>query len=115
MAEKFGITTIERPSMFMIMISGEINFKTILKVRPAVENAYMNRRNNILVDLSRVTNMDSAGVGLLTNMGKYLMNRRRKLGIISPVKNILELLEIASVDTFAELFDSLEEAEEELI
>ncbi len=66
---------------------------------------FKNPRQNIIVDLSQVTRIDSAGIAILLeclNRSRVHRIRFRITGISQSIKNILELVRLSSV------FDELE-------
>jgi len=61
----------------VVMIEGEIDHHTASRVRERIDNKFlMEPVKNMILDLSRVTFMDSAGIGLI--LGR--MNRVTSIG-----------------------------------
>lgn len=65
----------------------------------------------LILDLSNVPYMDSAGLGVLMNYYVSAQNNHRKLLIVGVSERIKALLEMTKVDKILRLYSSLEAAE----
>jgi len=71
-----------------------------------------NTSRSLILDLSGVPYIDSAGIGAL--VGAYVNHNKgnRSLALVGVSDRVLNTLKITHVDTFFRLFDSLPAAEE---
>jgi anti-sigma B factor antagonist len=65
---------------------------------------------DVVVDLSRVTFMDSTGIGVLLNALRQLTSRRRRLVLVCPTERVLRPFEITGLVGHLPIFRSREEA-----
>jgi|CZCB01.1.fsa_nt_gi stage II sporulation protein AA (anti-sigma F factor antagonist) len=88
----------------VVMMEGEIDHHTASRVRERIDNKFlMEPVKNLILDLSRVTFMDSAGIGLI--LGR--MNRVSLIGgkmiIRRPKPEIQRILRMSRIEELIEL------------
>ena len=66
----------------------------------------------LILDLTEVPYMDSAGLGVLVNAHVSCVNRGRRLALAGPADRVRTLLAVTHVDRVLAVFPSLQEAEE---
>lgn len=95
-------------------LSGEIDLAAVGDVERAIEAATAGRREGLVVDLSAVGYLDSAGVHMLYR----LAHRRRTIGvgtsIVAPPGPVRRVLELTHMEAAIPLADGLESAAEAL-
>jgi anti-anti-sigma factor len=95
MSELASIQAERRGSDLVVHITGEIDISNAREVSSALEEAVPNGTPAIVVDLSQVTYLDSAGVKLLMHLADRLRLRRRELRLVvpddAPIRAVLEL------------------------
>jgi anti-anti-sigma factor len=95
MSELASIQAERRGSDLVVHIAGEIDISNAREVSSALEEAVPNGTPAIVVDLSQVTYLDSAGVKLLMHLADRLRLRRRELRLVvpddAPIRAVLEL------------------------
>jgi anti-sigma B factor antagonist len=64
----------------------------------------------LIVDLSRVTYVDSGGIGSLVEMYLHLVRRGGQLKILRPSASSRRVLQITQLDTVLDIFDEEEQA-----
>jgi anti-anti-sigma factor len=64
----------------------------------------------VFVDLSGVTFMASIGIRLLASTAKSLMVHNGKLGLINPISEVREVLEITGISEIIPIYPDLESA-----
>jgi anti-sigma B factor antagonist len=69
----------------VVGISGEIDISNAADVRAALEAAVPKDALGLVLDLSRTSYIDSAGVHLLFGLGASLTRRRQQLRLVVPV------------------------------
>lgn len=75
-----------------------------------LERALSQESGHVLVDLSRIREMDSTGLGELVDYLGRFKKRQRKLILVNPSHEIRNLLRIARLDVLFPVHDSLDEA-----
>lgn len=65
----------------------------------------------LILDMSGVPYMDSAGLGVLMNAYVSAQNHGRKFGLAAVNERVLTLLELTRVHTVLRIFPSVDEAE----
>ena len=80
-----------------------------LSLRNAVVEALNDGESNILMNLDRVTTVDSSGVGELVSSHTTVHNRGGKLKLCSLPSKLYQILRITQLDTVFEIFGSEEE------
>ena len=98
--EKKGNTTV-------VSIEGEITLDTREQLKTAIEDLG-GKDTKLIVDLSKVSYIDSSGLGLLVDEHKAYRDSGGRLALCSANDNLLKLFEITRLNS---LFDSYDNAE----
>ena len=64
----------------------------------------------MIIDLSRVTRIDSAGLGQLMSCYSHLVKNRGALKIVNPAPEIMKLLDMTGLSTLIPTFHDEKEA-----
>jgi anti-sigma B factor antagonist len=80
----------------LIETSGDIDHSTCGSIETALGEVLESGSDDVLLDLSEVTYIDSGGLSVLLS-GVRLMRDRGTLGVIGPNANVLRLLEIVGL------------------
>lgn len=96
--------------VLVLMISGKVSYYSRKIFQAVIKNAGTSGARTIIIDLSGVRWMDSAGLGLLV-LG-YLECERRQisLSVVGPQPSIKRLLEDANVASLLPVFATDEQA-----
>ena len=81
-----------------------------LILREAVDNALKEGKSRLLLNLEKVTYMDSAGIGELVACFKRVVEKKGIMKLVNPEGRVLDLLTLTRLDTFFETFQSEKEA-----
>jgi anti-sigma B factor antagonist len=65
----------------------------------------------LIMDLSQVPFMDSAGLGVVMNYYVSAESQNRRLFLVAPTERVSALIEMTKVDSVLKTFDSVEAAE----
>jgi len=65
---------------------------------------------NVLIDLSRVSRIDSAGLGLLMSCYSHVIKNRKALKLLNPSRDVRELLHVTKIDVVLETYDDEQKA-----
>jgi anti-sigma B factor antagonist len=66
--------------------------------------------SKVIIDLSRVTKIDSAGLGQLMSCYSHLVKNRGALKILNPAPEIMKLLDMTGISTLIHAFQDEQEA-----
>ena len=92
-------------------LDGELDASSVGDVAVRVRRLVQNRELRLVVDLARVTYMDSAGINLLYAVGDELRARQQQLHlVIAPGSPILRTLSIVGADRSFPVHPSLDDA-----
>ena len=94
----------------VLHVSGEVDLGTEPALRTATDDLLARHSGLIVIDLSEVTFLDSAGLKVLDDMQRTALVAGGRIALVSPQQRILRLLEITGLtDRFA-IHDSAEDA-----
>ena len=95
----------------VLSLRGEIDLENAGRMHERIVNAVPHTTQGIVVDLTAVSHMDSAGVRLLFDLAARLGERRLDVAIVAPPATLLrEVLDVVRLDSVATLVESLDEA-----
>jgi anti-sigma B factor antagonist len=80
------------------------------QLREVITNAVNSGKTNILLDLSKVTTIDSSGIGELVGSYTTVTNRGGKLKLLHLPAKLNELLHVTQLITVFEVYESEPEA-----
>ena len=84
----------QQGTLCLVRVHGEVDLSNAQEVSAAIGNAMGQEARGLVVDLSDITYLDSAGVALLLRLAERLRARRRQLYLVvprgSPVRRILD-------------------------
>ena len=88
----------------VVLIEGEIDHHTSKDARDRIDCKFiMEPVKNIIIDLSKVSFMDSSGIGLITGRLKKASSIGGTLAIKKPSKEVLRILKMSKIDSMIEL------------
>jgi anti-anti-sigma factor len=97
-------------SAFLIDLEGEFDLHTAPQFERRALEALGRGAEEIVVDLSGVSFIDSTTLGILMRTRKRLAPLRGRLLLVCSDKNILRLLEITALDRMFEIYPTRAEA-----
>jgi anti-sigma B factor antagonist len=109
-AESFGIVqraVDERTTV--VAVEGELDLARAPSLKWALIDALEAGRNQLVVDLSATTFMDSTGLGVFVGVNRSLTAEAR-LAIVCPRASLLNIFELSGMDGAFAIFPALEEA-----
>jgi anti-sigma B factor antagonist len=80
------------------------------QLRDVITNAVNSGKTNILLDLSKVTTIDSSGIGELVGSYTTVTNRGGKLKLLHQPAKLNELLHVTQLITVFEVYEDESEA-----
>lgn len=100
----------EQDGVVVARISGEVDGSNAVELGRALGERLPSSAHGLVLDLSAVAYLDSAGIELLFGLARRLGDRRQRLRLgvpqHSPVRRVLEICDIASVAPLAESADA---------
>lgn len=82
----------------LIEVKGEVNMSSAPKLREKILEAFQKKPQVVVVDLSKVTYMDSAGVAVLVEGIQWARQEKVIFSLREPSKAARSVLEVARVD-----------------
>ena len=80
------------------------------QLREVITNALNSGKNNVLLDMSGVTTIDSSGIGELVGSYTTVTNRGGKLKLLHLPAKLNELLHVTQLITVFEVYENEQEA-----
>jgi anti-sigma B factor antagonist len=90
--------------------TGEVDMLTAPQLGRRLLSLADEGKTGLVVDLSRVTFMDSTGIGVLLDALRRLSARRGQLALVCPTERILRPFEITGLVGYLKIFGTREEA-----
>jgi anti-anti-sigma factor len=101
----------ERGDVVVARLSGELDLSNVHDIGDGLNAAVTSRMAGLVLDLSGLTHLDSAGLRLLFDLRQRLGTARQALVAVVPADApIREILELAAVPATIELFTDLDAA-----
>ena len=93
----------------ILALSGEIDFHVSPRVREDVL-AGLNEGQNLLVDLSQVSYIDSSGIASLVEGFQHAKGKQLSFALLGVKDGVMSVLKLTRLDKVFPMFDSLDEA-----
>jgi len=95
----------------VLSVHGEIDLENAGRARERIVRAVPSGAQGIVLDLTNVSHLDSAGVRLLFDLARRLHERRQELAVVAPSQSLLrDVLAVVSLDRVAAVAETLDEA-----
>lgn len=94
----------------VLELVGEFDLSGAPAFREAVEAAHRDDTAGLVVDLSRVSFMDSSGLGALLGCYRRMQAEGRGFALAAPSHQLGEILGLSGLDRTIEVFPSVEDA-----
>lgn len=95
----------------ILRVSGELDLQTAASFRAAVDEALARHRcRQVVVNLKKVTFMDSSGLGALLSRFRTLAQRQGRMVLVGPQPQVQAVLEMAGVRRLIPIFPSEQKA-----
>jgi anti-anti-sigma factor len=90
----------------IVILKGELDYFSSRDLRNAIFKLINENAKSIILDLTDVPFIDSAGMGLFITVNKELNKINGKIGLLHPAKDVLDLLVLATLDKIIQIYDS---------
>ncbi len=109
------IELLNRHKMMVVRVSGEIDHHIANTLRNEIDRVLMKSGViNIAFDFSKVTFMDSSGIGVIMGRYRKINSLGGRIIIFGMNQNIKRLIEMANLKSIAHIADKLEDVIEEV-
>lgn len=107
-----NINTEDKDKYTIVGLEGEVDLSCSPDARKSILGV-LEEEKNLLVDLSRVSYIDSSGVASLVEAYQTAKKQSLKFGLVGVSDAAMSVLKLARLDQVFPLFDSLEDYEKE--
>lgn len=105
------VVEVRRDHVAIAAVEGEIDASNVVDIAERVHLMLSNRSEVLVVDLTRTTYLDSAGINMLFTLGTALKERQQGLKlVVPPASPIARMLSITGLDTEVPTFATRAEA-----
>jgi len=96
-------------------LQDRVNLGNTAELERAAQEAYDNGMRDLVIDLREAPSLTSAGIRAIMALHKMLMKGEsegsaRHLKLVSPTSYVREVLDIAGLSGYIEIYDSLDDA-----
>lgn len=103
-------------SVVIAQVSGEIDMSNASELRVALSSATPNDALGLILDLSEIEYIDSAGIHLIYRLRDSLRIRGQQLRLVIPRHSVVhQTLRLAAIQPGAEMVETLEAAREAFV
>ncbi|MBQ7793799.1 MAG: anti-sigma F factor antagonist [Clostridia bacterium] len=104
-----SVTKAEKNTL-VITADGELDHHTAAKIRKEADNAFSGDTRNIIFDFSKLTFMDSSGLGMIMGRYKKIQKKGGSLVIVSPKPQVKRILEMSGIMSIAKIEPNIKQA-----
>ena len=94
----------------ILVIIGEIDLYNAPEIKDIINKLIEERIYNVIIDLEKVSYIDSSGIGALISSLSNLKKYQGGLKIINVYASVKKVFELTKLTSFFEIYDSEEEA-----
>ena len=94
----------------IIELAGEIDMKCSAKIKSKFKEVFRNKPHTVIVDMTKVSFMDSSGLAVLVGALKQSRINNGELKLAGLTKDVKAIFEICRLETIFQIFDTLDEA-----
>jgi anti-sigma B factor antagonist len=105
-----SVSSSEQGAVTIVHVAGEIDVYTAPLLREVLDKQIAAGRNDLVVDLEKVTFMDSTGLGVLVGRLKLVRGQNGSLRIVSAQERILKVFKITGLDKVFHIHPTVEDA-----
>jgi anti-sigma B factor antagonist len=102
---KAAVTRRERDEVVVIDFSGPAQLVRESTAARQLEGILHQGDSRVLIDLSKVSRIDSAGLGVLMTCYSHVLRNRGMLKVLRPSEDVRRLLSVSNLDRIVETYD----------
>jgi len=99
----------------LIELSGKLDIYGVNEIDQSFIRHCVGDNLRVLVDLSRVSYVSSIGIPMLINTAKSVFQHGGKMALLSPQKNVEDVLTMTGIHLIIPIFDNLQSAKAKLL
>lgn len=92
-----GIKTDPKPERYTIFVSGEIDISNAEQLRNAVDLAFEQPTEKVVLDLADVSYIDSTGIGVLVGAAHHAADHGKAFAAINAQNGVMRVVELLGV------------------
>ncbi len=100
----------EKDSIVVLDIQGEIDLYNAPEIKDTIQKLIDAQKYNIIINLEKVSYIDSSGIGALISSLSNLKKYQGGLKIINVYASVKKVFELTKLTSFFEIYDTEEEA-----
>jgi anti-anti-sigma factor len=101
-----NLHTEDRGESLLARVDGELDLSNVPSITRELAGSVPNAALRLVLDLTEVSYLDSAGIGMLYALGRQLRDRQQQFVLVVPSSApIRRVLDVASVSSIAEIYD----------
>ncbi|MDY6934054.1 MAG: STAS domain-containing protein [Spirochaetota bacterium] len=104
------ITKTTKGDIVILNIFGEIDLYNAPEIKDIINKLIQEQKYNVIIDLAKVSYIDSSGIGALISSLSNLKKYQGGLKIINVYASVRKVFELTKLTSFFEIYDSEEEA-----
>ncbi len=108
---KVNLKENKKKKIVTMEIEGEVDVYTSMDLKKSIFDLIENGNSKIIVNLDKVTYMDSSGLGTLVAALKKIKSEKGNLKILKLTPSIKKIFELTRLTKFFEIFEDEAEAE----
>jgi anti-anti-sigma factor len=109
----FSVETGEHDNSMRVALTGDLDLSTAKRAEQAIEDAEKAGRSLLVIDLRRLSFMDSTGLRVIVSADKRAKRAGRRAVIVQGPAAVRRVFEITRLDERLEIVDTPEEIEPE--
>lgn len=102
------ITDTEADGVAVVHVGGYLDGHTIMNLERHIDQLARNGRKRMVMELSGLAYIASAGVGLFINISHRLKGQGGRLELVSPSESVMEIFTILGLDTILAIHPTLD-------
>lgn len=95
----------------IVIIKGELDAYQSIEFKEKLIEAFKDESENVLIDMTGISYIDSAGLGALVSLLKKASERSKELRLFGLKENVNKIFELTRLNRVFRIFDTLEEAQ----
>ena len=104
------INTRSRDDIIVLDIAGEIDLYNAPEIKDVINKLIEEKRYNVIINLEKVSYIDSSGIGALISSLSNLKKYQGGLKIINVFASVRKVFELTKLTSFFEIYDSEDNA-----
>ena len=104
------ISTRSKGDVVVLDIAGEIDLYNAPEIKDIINKLIEERKYNVIINLEKVSYIDSSGIGALISSLSNLKKYQGGLKIINVYASVRKVFELTKLTSFFDIFDSEEDA-----